>query len=56
MVHLKKKKKFQLVYENYKKSFNQRNHESDTELSNEVWKIKENSHSTNITCEILGRH
>ena len=31
-------------------------HKSDTELSNEFWKIKENKRSTNITWEMLGRH
>ena len=39
-----------------KKSFNHRNRKSDTELSNEFWRIKDNKHSANITWDILGRH
>ena len=33
-----------------------RNRKSDTELSNEFWKIKYNKCSTNITWQILVRH
>ena len=33
-----------------------RNRKSDTELSNEFWKVKDNKRTTNITWEILGRH
>ena len=47
---------FKLLYANHKKSFNHRNHKSDTELSNDFWKIKDNKLSTNITWESLGRH
>ena len=47
---------FKLRYINHKKSFNHRNHKSDTELSNEFWRIKDNKHSANITSHILGRH
>ena len=47
---------FKLRYANHKKSFNHRNRKSDTELSNEFWKIKDNKRSANITWEILGRH
>ena len=48
--------KFKLRYTNHKKSFNHRNHKSDTDLSNNFWKIKDHERSTNITWEILGRH
>ena len=48
--------KFKLRYTNHKKSFNHRNHKSDTDLSNNFWKIEDNERSTNITWEILGRH
>ena len=47
---------FKLRYANHKKSFNHRNRKSDTELSNEFWKIKDNKLSGNLTWEILGRH
>ena len=47
---------FKLRYANHKKSFSHRNRKSDTELSNEFWRIKDNKHNTNITWEILGRH
>ena len=48
--------KFKLKFENHKKSFNHRNCKSDTELSNEFWKISGKKRSANITWEILGRH
>ena len=47
---------FKLRYANHKKSFSHRNRKSDTELSNEFWRIKDNKHSANITWDILGRH
>ena len=47
---------FKLIYANHKKSFNRRNRKSDTELSNEFWKIKDAKRIANITWEILGRH
>ena len=47
---------FKLRYANHKKSFSHRNRKSDTELSNEFWRIKDNKHNANITWEILGRH
>ena len=47
---------FKLRYANHKKSFNHRNRKSDTELSNEFWRIKDNKRSVNTTWEILGRH
>ena len=47
---------FKLRCANHKEeSFNHRNCKSDTEISNEFWKIKDNKHSANITWEILGR-
>ena len=46
---------FKLRYANHKNSFNGRNRNSDTELCNEFWKIKDNKHSANITWKILGR-
>ena len=39
---------FKLRYANHKQSFNHRNHKSDTELSNEFWRIKHNTHNANI--------
>ena len=45
---------FKLRYRNHKKSFNHRNRKSDTELSNEFWRIKDNKHNANITWEIPG--
>ena len=47
---------FKLRYANHKKLFNHRNRKSDTELSNELWKITDNKRSTNVTWGILGRH
>ena len=40
---------FKLRYANHKKSFNHRNSKSDTELSNDFSKIKDNKRSANIT-------
>ena len=45
-----------LRYANHKKSFSHGNSRSDTELSNEFWRIQDNKHNANITWEILGRH
>ena len=47
---------FRLRYANQKKSFKHRNRKSDTELSNEFWRIKDDKHNANIKWEILGRH
>ena len=50
------KQTFKLRYANHKKSFNNRNHKPDNELSNEFWKIKDSNRSSpNITRKILGR-
>ena len=40
---------FKLRYANHKKSFNYRNRNSDTELSNAFWRMKYNKHNANIT-------
>ena len=40
---------FKLRYANHKKLFNHRNHKSDTELSKEFWRIKDN----NCVCYLL---
>ena len=45
---------FKLRYANHKKSFNQRNRKSDTELSNKSCEKKDNNRSANITSVILG--
>ena len=42
---------FKLQYANHKKSFNQKNHKSDTGLSNKFWKIKNNNQIANIIWE-----
>ena len=47
---------FQLRYANHKKLFSHRNRKSDTELSNEFWRIKDKKRNANITWKILGRH
>ena len=47
---------FKLRDANHKKSFNHGNRKSDTELSNEFWKKKDNKRSANITWEILGTY
>ena len=46
---------FKLQYRNHNKSFNHRKSKSDTELSNEFWKINYNKRNTNITWETLDR-
>ena len=47
---------FKRRYANHKKLFSHRNYKSDTELSNEFWRIQDRKHNANITWEILGRH
>ena len=44
-----------LNYANHKKSFSHRNRNSDTELSNDFGRIKDNKHNADITWDILGR-
>ena len=46
---------FKLRYANHQNSFNDRNCNSNTELCDEFWKIKDNKHSASITWKILGR-
>ena len=46
---------FKLRYANHKKMFNHRNCKSDTELSNEFLKIKDNKRNVIITWENLSR-
>ena len=51
--------KFTTVFmKQHLKSLNHRdrNRKSDTELSNDIWKIKDNKRGASITWEILGRH
>ena len=48
--------KFNWRYANHRKSFKNRNYKTDTELSNEIWKLKEQNKSTDISWEILGIH
>ena len=43
-------------YTNRRKSFKNRNYKTDTELSNEMWKLKEQNKNADISCEILGIH
>ena len=40
-------------YANHIKSFRHEKHESDTELSNELWSIKKNNYTPNIVWETL---
>ena len=44
---------FKLRYANHKKSFNHRKYINDTELSKEVWKIKDRNETPILTWEIL---
>ena len=48
--------KFKSRYENHRKSFKNRNYKTDTELSNEIWKLKEQNKNADISWEILGIH
>ena len=43
-------------YTNRRKSFKNRNYKTDIELSNEMWKLKEQNKNADISCEILGIH
>ena len=47
---------FKLRHANHKKLFNHRIRKSDSGISNEFWKIKDNNCSAHITWEILGRN
>ena len=48
--------KFKSRYANHRKSFKNRNYKTDTELSNEIWKLKEQNKNADISWEILGIH
>ena len=48
--------KFEQRYANHIKSFRHEKHKSDTELSNELWSIKNNKCTPNIVWEILWKH
>ena len=48
--------KFKQRYPNHIKSFRHEKHQSDTELSNELWSIKNNKYTPNIVWEILRKH
>ena len=43
-------------YANHIKSFRHEKHQSNTELSNELWIIKHNNYTPNIVWEILRKH
>ena len=45
---------FKARYSNHKKSFNHEKHESDTELCNEIWKIKASKEEPALVWKILG--
>ena len=47
---------FKLRYANHKKTFNNIKYQTDTELSNEYWKIMSAGKSLDISWEILGTH
>ena len=46
---------FKKRYANHKKSFNHQKYENDTVLSKELWKLKSENFTTNITWKILRR-
>ena len=48
--------KFKQRYANHVKSFRHEKHQSHTELSNELWSIKSNNHTSNIVWEVLQKH
>ena len=48
--------KFKQRYANHIKSFRYEKHQSGTELSNELWSIKNNNYTPNIVWEILRKH
>ena len=48
--------KFNSRYANLRKSFKNRNYKTDTELSNEIWKLKEQNKNADISWEILEIH
>ena len=50
------KNKFKQRYANHIKTFWHEKHQSNTELSNELWSIKDNNYAPNIVWEILQKH
>ena len=48
--------RFKQRYTNHIKSFRHEKHQSNTELSNELWDIKNNNYTPNIVWEILQKH
>ena len=48
--------KFKQRYANHIISFRLEKHQSDTELSNELWSIKNNNYTPNNAWEILRKH
>ena len=46
--------KFKARYANHRKSFKNRKYKIDTELSNEIWKLKQQNKNADISWEILG--
>ena len=47
--------KFKLRYTNHQKSFKNRKYKTDTELSNEIWRLREQNRNVDISLEILGK-
>ena len=47
--------KFKTRYSNHEKSFNHEKHKNDTQLSNELWKIKVSKEEPVLVWEILGQ-
>ena len=48
--------KFKTRYSNHKKSFNHEKHKNDTQLSNELWKIKASKGEAILVWNILGQY
>ena len=48
--------KFKSRYAKHRKSFKNRNYKADTELPNDIWKLKEQNKNADISWEILGIH
>ena len=48
--------KFKSRNANHRKSFKNRKYKTDTELSNKIWKLKEQNKNVDISWEILGVH
>ena len=48
--------KFKTRYSNHKKSFNHEKHKNDTQLSNELWKVKASKEEPVLVWKILGQY